>query len=1089
MEPCQNPFQRVESEAARRWSRTKNKGGAKEAIDDLMKYEGLEEIKLYFLNIRESIRFARIQGRKPENENYNVAFEGNPGTGKTSVARLYHALLESLGIVATDIVETSGVELATDGPSGLRRDVRLILKDEDVSGTLFIDESYQMLSDHQGRQVLDIVLKSMSDKIGKLVVIFAGYKKQMEPFFEYNQGLTSRIGRRFHFPNFPKAGLWEIFVKHVQEDYTKMRFEGGVDGIYVQIAIQRLERGSHNASFGNARAVQACVSQMVQRQLSRLSKQELAMSEDEARQSDTKQGKSHQDLARGIQGISEDLKRRGRYGSIESTTVLVSEDVSMNLGSSSSSDECPDDDRLLDEGSDLKERYCLLTRDDIIGPPPGQVFESQAWRQLQNLVGLDEVKSSVRTLIESLDLNYKRECEGDSVIQLPLNRVFVGQPGTGKTTVAKLYGQILADIGLLSRGDVVIKTPADFIAAHVGGSEEKTSKILEATLGSVLIIDEAYMFDAGDDGSTTSNYKASVLDTIVANVQGDCNEDRCILLLGYEDRLKNMFKNMNPGLSRRFQASHPWRFADYGPSDMKEILTRSMKQEQLKYTQEAFKTALEILQRASIRPDFANAAEVGHCLAVAKANYIQRISKLPHNEKSGQDHFLPEDFDPDLKSKHESLADEMLENLGTDVANRLISYEQTGRRAIESRLPNPHLVLSNLLAFKGSPGTGKRTAARFLARIYYNLGCLSSPEVVSHTGPDFIGRYVGQTAPKTRDLLQKALGKVLLIDDVLGLNHEPYGAEALGEMVQFISGLSYPKTMVIILTDSVQNVNILLKSRPSLKAHFRDEIMFEDLLPDDCISLLTRELEAQSVLLPKLQKPDHMHPTMSSLRHAIHKLQQVPGFQNAGDMIQIARRVLVKILEPGMPLINNPDGKGFTVEVAFLRSCVHEMAQQRQRQYVVMLQTQAPHNTSRKRTMRSDDHGPRKAPRTETATKTEASPAKAVSKEVEVTKKTQEKEQPKVKEANTAQEPGQSHVEREKGVSDEVWAQLQVYKKEALTRNATAEQKKKQEQIQQKLRNSGVCEFGYEWIEEHGGYRCAGGMHFMNHSDIRDLQD
>lgn len=93
--------------------------------------------------------------------------------------------------------------------------------------------------------------------------------------------------------------------------------------------------------------------------------------------------------------------------------------------------------------------------------------------------------------------------------------------------------------------------------------------------------------------------------------------------------------------------------------------------------------------------------------------------------------------------------------------------------------------------------------------MYHNIGCISSPEVISRTGPDFIARYVGQTAPKTRDLLQKALGKVLLIEDVSGLNHEPYGTEALGELLQFISALSYPRTMVIILTDTVESMNIL----------------------------------------------------------------------------------------------------------------------------------------------------------------------------------------------------------------------------------------------------------------------------------------
>lgn len=251
---------------------------------------------------------------------------------------------------------------------------------------------------------------------------------------------------------------------------------------------------------------------------------------------------------------------------------------------------------------------------------------------------------------------------------------------------------------------VVVKTPADFIGAHVGGSEDKTSKILEATIGKVLIIDEAYMLAAGDDGNTTNNYKASVLDTIVANVQGDSNEDRCILLLGYEDKMNNMFKNMNPGLSRRFQASLPWRFTDYKTSEMEAILKRGIRQEQLECTSEAFDTAMDMLERASIRPDFANAAEVDHCLAVAKTNYIQRLSQLPRDQQSIEDKLLPEDFDPKFDRRQESVATEIFGSLGADVANQLIAYERTGQRAMETGLTNPHVILPNLFAFKGSPG-------------------------------------------------------------------------------------------------------------------------------------------------------------------------------------------------------------------------------------------------------------------------------------------------------------------------------------------------------------------------------------------------
>ncbi|KAI0186840.1 hypothetical protein EV127DRAFT_500138, partial [Xylaria flabelliformis] len=134
-----------------------------------------------------------------------------------------------------------------------------------------------------------------------------------------------------------------------------------------------------------------------------------------------------------------------------------------------------------------------------------------------------------------------------------------GDPGTGKTTVARLYGRILADLGYLSRGDVVFKTPADFIGDCLGKSEAQTKRILEASLGKVLVVDEAYMLDPGNTNGGQNEFKSGVLDTFVSVVQGLSCKDRCIILVGYKDRMRAMFRNANPGLSRRFPIEQPFR--------------------------------------------------------------------------------------------------------------------------------------------------------------------------------------------------------------------------------------------------------------------------------------------------------------------------------------------------------------------------------------------------------------------------------------------------------------------------------------------------------------------------------------------------
>lgn len=337
-------------------------------------------------------------------------------------------------------------------------------------GVMLVDEAYQLVKDRVGKQILDLLLKKMESHMDRFVVIFAGYKEEMESFVEHNPGLASRILRTFNFPNLTESELWTILTDNIKTQLKDVQVQGGFGGRWMRIAIRRLASNSSSRTCGNARAVENLVSQIFTRQ------------------------------ARRLQKLSPETRQR---------------------------------------------RCKTLTKKDIIGPDPTTKFEnSQAWMELQKMIGLDAVKSSIKSMIALTKRNYIREISETQPWNLPLNQLFVGNPGTGKTTVASLYGRILVDIGLLSKGDgkfspfimnirrswssssvtdellliVVIKSPADFIGSSLGESEEKTQKIIDSTEGRVLVIDEAYMLDAGNRDKDNGSYKEAVIDTIVANV-------------------------------------------------------------------------------------------------------------------------------------------------------------------------------------------------------------------------------------------------------------------------------------------------------------------------------------------------------------------------------------------------------------------------------------------------------------------------------------------------------------------------------------------------------------------------------------------
>jgi DNA replication protein DnaC len=126
----------------------------------------------------------------------------------------------------------------------------------------------------------------------------------------------------------------------------------------------------------------------------------------------------------------------------------------------------------------------------------------------------------VDSLIELVAVNAQREEEGKPLLDVVLNRIFLGNPGTGKTTVARIYGQLLAEMGLLSKGDVILKTASDFVGSVLGSSEGTTRDILRAAEGCVLVIDEAYGLYSGDSNVAGNNpYNTAVINTIVEQVR------------------------------------------------------------------------------------------------------------------------------------------------------------------------------------------------------------------------------------------------------------------------------------------------------------------------------------------------------------------------------------------------------------------------------------------------------------------------------------------------------------------------------------------------------------------------------------------
>jgi hypothetical protein len=250
---------------------------------------------------------------------------------------------------------------------------------------------------------------------------------------------------------------------------------------------------------------------------------------------------------------------------------------------------------------------------------------------------------------------------------------------------------------------VIVKSPADFIGDVLGASETKTKGILASSMGKVLIIDEAYMLHTGA-GTNSDIFRAAIIDTIVADVQSIPGEDRCVLLLGYMDQMEEMFRDVNPGLARRFPLDSAFVFDDLDDSDLQKIFDLKLKDIGYGATNQAKKVALEALQRARNKPNFGNAGEVDILLDRAKALHQKHLAA---GKTKNVDTFGAIDFDPNFDRSQRAatnLPKLFQDTVGCeDLIKRFQSYQNTAANLQSLGMDPRNEVPFNFL-FKGPPG-------------------------------------------------------------------------------------------------------------------------------------------------------------------------------------------------------------------------------------------------------------------------------------------------------------------------------------------------------------------------------------------------
>jgi SpoVK/Ycf46/Vps4 family AAA+-type ATPase len=505
-------------------------------------------------------------------------------------------------------------------------------------------------------------------------------------------------------------------------------------------------------------------------------------------------------------------------------------------------------------------------------PPPGELALDSA---LNDLIGMDNVKAQLKSVRNWVTVQRRREQVGVLNCK-PLHFLFAGNRGTGMTCIGRLLAHMLRDLRVLETGQFIEVNPKDILnAAHTGDAEKKVSEWIERAKGGLLMINDAHLLRQTD---SRSRENAGIEAVMALTKAMEKNLDKTkqvwpqpfVVIVAGQRAEMNALLAANAAFERL--ASTQIEFQDFEVEELVQLTKRVAQKRKFTIAKDVTDAKLSVCVRrfqGKGGVDAKNLRQVGLLLDEAIQRQTDRVFEEGVMSKEGLTKLNEKDFngDGELPAQINDPAQDALKQLNTIVGldgvkqfvRGLYAQLKTEQQRREAGMGTSGLGSLHML-FVGNPGTGKTTIARVVAQLLQKMGLLRTGHLVECDRSQLVAGYCGQTALKTRAVVESAFGGVLFIDEAYALvqgDRDSFGTEALDTLIRLVE--DHRSDLVCIMAGYRNEMAELVARNPGLQSRFPTTIEFPDYSLEQLMQIAERMLLQDCMMLsidgtPKLQK-------------------------------------------------------------------------------------------------------------------------------------------------------------------------------------------------------------------------------------------